>query len=182
MSYNRNKLIGYAMEAALLFCLLLIAGFFVSTLSFSSPILMPVWLWLVCLGFPYMLWVMMRIYRDRHHQGVIDFPTAWVLGIYIIFFASLPEGLVKYIYFHYLNPDYIATQMTQIADLFAKLARETQDPSVVEFSRMYAESAVPSSIQMVFQGIFNNLFFGAFGSAIAALCARRLKPKRLFSR
>lgn len=163
------------MEFGLILGIYFILKFALTVLS-SKIIILSIFSWILLVGIPFVIYSMLRYYRDRLNGGYIEFARAWNLGMLLIFFASLPEALSQFIYFEYINPTYIHDQVTQLSTALETLQNVQESPALGELINQYKETAIPAPIQMAFQGIFNNLFFGGLISLVVAAVVKRSKP------
>ena len=176
MPYSRNKLVYFAMEYGLLLSAYFAVKFFVSTLMLHSPMVFLVMAWILVIGIPIVIYWFMRLYRDRHCGGFISYGQAWVLGFYLVCFASLPEALVEYVYCQYISPDYIFNQITQMKTMLAAIPELKDSVQGQQLLEAYEAAATPTPIQAAFQGIYNNMVLGAITSVVLAAMVRRSKP------
>lgn len=175
MTDERNKPSHFAMEYGLILGAYFILKFAVTVLS-SKVIILSILSWILLIGIPFVIYWMLRRYRDRQNDGYIEFGRAWSLGLLLIFFASLPEALAQFAYFQYINPSYIHEQITQISTALDSLGDMKENPALTDLISKYKETAAPAPIQMAFQGIFNNLFFGSLITLAVAAIVKRSKP------
>ncbi|WP_455498846.1 DUF4199 domain-containing protein [Coprobacter sp.] len=174
----RKSIARYAMEYGVYFGLYLIVKFVLTTFSinnfvanFASEVLL--------IAIPFFLYFIMRHYK-KQDGGNVRFSQLWMFGIFLFFFASLLSGVVEYVYYRYINPTYIETQMAAVLDLIEKMT-QTQNSETLKMMREgLAKGGAPSPIEMVFQTIWANVFFGSLLSIIVALIvARKKKIKTL---
>ena len=92
----------------------------------------------------------------------------WMMGILLFFFASLISGLAQYIYYVYINPEYIKSQLSAAVTLLESL-NMTSDPSLLEAVKTGLEQGnIPSPMAVVIQQMWVNVFFGSLLSAVMA--------------
>ena len=96
------------------------------------------------------------------------FSQLWMMGILLFFFASLISGLAQYIYYVYINPEYIKSQLSAAVTLLESL-NMTSDPSLLEAVKTGLEQGnIPSPMAVVIQQMWVNVFFGSLLSAVMA--------------
>ena len=122
---------------------------------------------------PAVLYLLMRHYV-RRQGGAARFVVLWLLGIYIFFFASLINGLAQYIYFQYLDPDWIPAFVEQQLSVLETMG--AQSPQMAEMADT-ARAAIDNGasfepIDVVFMIIWSNVFCGSLLSIFVALFAR----------
>lgn len=175
MTVERNKLTHFAMEYGLILGAYFILKFAVTVMS-SKIMAFSILSWTLLVGIPFVLFWMLRKYRDGQNNGVLEFSRAWSLGMLLIFFASLPEALAQYAYFDFINPAYIHEQIAQVTSVLESLSEVKENTAVNELINNYKTATAPTPIQMAFQGIFNNLFFGGLISLAVAALVKRTAP------
>ncbi|MEG2181075.1 MAG: DUF4199 domain-containing protein [Bacteroidales bacterium] len=178
MTEERNKLNHFAMEYGLLLGAYFILKFGITVIS-SKILVLSILSWILLIGIPFVIYWMLRNFRDRQNAGVLEFGKAWSLSMLLIFFASLPEALAQYAYFQFINPAYIHEQISQITTALESLSDLKESPAMNELINNYKSAAAPSPIQMAFQGIFNNLFFGGLISLAIAAVVKRTAPTNI---
>lgn len=160
------------MEYGLILSAYFILKFGITVLS-SKFLFLSFLSWTLLIGIPFVLFWMLRKFRDQRNEGFIEFGKAWSISMLLIFFASLPEALAQYAYFQFINPAYIHDQISVITTQLESLAELKDSPAMNDLINNYKNAAAPSPIQMAFQGIFNNLFFGGIISLAIALIVKR---------
>lgn len=78
---------------------------------------------------PLVVFFMMRRFSNQNEGGSY-FSQLWMMGILLFFFASLISGLAQYIYYVYINPEYIKSQLSAAVTLLESL-NMTSDPSLL---------------------------------------------------
>lgn len=154
--------------------LLFIAKFFVSTYALRSSSANMVST-LMAIAIPILAFYMIRWFRDK--SGHNTFARIWLFGIYMFFFAALLSGAAEYVYYRYINPDYIQIQQQAIADMLGELSQKNSMPFLTTVQKALGESSTPSPIDMVFQGIWASAFLGSVYSLLLAAFMRS-KGKR----
>lgn len=172
MTEERNRITRFAMEYGLYLSAYFILKFGVTVMTMQAPFLAFI-SWVLLIGVPFVLFWMLRNFRDTCNDRHIDFSRAWSLSMLLIFFASLPEALTQYIYFQMINPSYIQDQITQLTQSLESISNDKSNALINDLITNYKNTDVPSAIQMAFQGIFNNLFFGGIVSLIVAAIVKR---------
>ena len=169
----KKSIARYAMEYGVYFGIYLIVKFALTTFSlnnfvanFVSEVLL--------IANPFILYYIMRHYK-KQDGGNVRFSQLWMFGIFLFFFASLLSGVAEYVYYRYINPTYIEMQMAAVLDLIEKMT-QAQDSEMLQVMRDgLAKGGAPSPIEMVFQTIWANVFFGSLLSIIIALIVSRKK-------
>lgn len=116
---------------------------------------------------PLVVFFMMRKFSNQNEGGSY-FSQLWMMGILLFFFASLISGLAQYIYYVYINPEYIKSQLSAAVTLLESL-NMTSDPSLLEAVKTGLEQGnIPSPMAVVIQQMWVNVFFGSLLSAVMA--------------
>ena len=111
--------------------------------------------------------------------GKVSFSSAWSFGVLLFFFASLIEALPQYVFFSYIaSPEYMAGLTEQATLLVEKmgLVMSMEDEVINQIANL-------SPIQLTFQGIFANVFYGIILSipVAALLCRGAIPPEYMNS-
>lgn len=174
----KKSIARYAMEYGVYFGLYLILKFVFTTFgirnfmaSFVSEFLF--------LGMPFVLYFIMKHYK-KQEGGDVRFSQLWMFGIFLFFFASLLSGIAEYIYYRYINPSYIEAQMTAVLDLIESMTQLKNSETLKIMREGLAKGGAPSPIEMVFQTIWANVFFGSLLSVIvSSIVSRKKKIKTI---
>ncbi|MEG1573517.1 MAG: DUF4199 domain-containing protein [Bacteroidales bacterium] len=160
----------YAMEYGTYMGLFFIVKFFIMTyaLRYSSANMLST---VMIIGIPVLAFYMIKWFRDK--SGNVTFARIWLFGIYMFFFASLLSGVMEYVYYRYMNPDYIQMQQQAIADMLGQLSQQNNVPMFATIQKALSKSEIPAPIDMVFQGIWGTVFLGSMFSLLLAIFMRR---------
>lgn len=171
MGQNSNKnLIQYAMEYGSYLGLMLIFKFVLASFSTTSSI-SNILASILIIAVPVMAFYFMRMFRDR--SKIYTYGKLCLFGIYMYFFSALLSGIFEYIYYQYLNPDYLYAQQEALKLLVEELAKVDTSQTMSEFQSSYAAVAPTTAIQFVFQGIWGLFMLGSIYSLILALILRK---------
>lgn len=168
MSENteRKTLLLYGMEWGAWFGLYLVLRFICSVLGVNSPILNIVAM-AMFIGTPIVLYYILLHYH-KQHNCISGFSLLWMTGIMLFFFASLICCIPEYIFYQYINPDYIADAMVQSVNLIADAGVLDNDEVLSQMRQMLEDGNVPTAWQMSMSSFWSNLFFGSLLSAVVA--------------
>ncbi len=175
MTGRDKNIMQAAMEAGAFMGVFFIIKFIFTVLSLYSP-LSGMLSSFMMLAIPLMLYYLMRrYYRDG---GISSFSQLWLLGILLFFFASLISGLAQYIYYVYINPDYIRMQF-EMAGEAMKLIEEMNSLSastLEPYKQVMAQGDIPAPMSFVMTQMWVNVFFGSVLSMVmAAACSYYFK-------
>lgn len=172
MIEENNRLVRFAMQYGLILTAFFILKFVISVFSIQQPLFGLVgWIMIMCI--PLILFAMLRYYREQYSFHKISYRQAWSLSMLLLFFASLPEALVQYGYFQFINPDYISDSLNTVISTLENMPELKDNNIANNLIDTYKQTDTPSAIQMAFQTIFNNLFFGGFLSFILAALVKK---------
>ena len=154
------------MEAGAYMGLYFVVKFIFAVLSLNYPFCNVVST-IMLLFVPLVVFFMMRRFSNQNEGGSY-FSQLWMMGILLFFFASLISGLAQYIYYVYINPEYIKSQLSAAVTLLESL-NMTSDPSLLEAVKTGLEQGnIPSPMAVVIQQMWVNVFFGSLLSAVMA--------------
>ncbi|HIX27488.1 MAG TPA: DUF4199 domain-containing protein [Candidatus Barnesiella excrementigallinarum] len=119
---------------------------------------------------------------NKYHTQIGEscyFSQLWMMGIFLFFFTSLISSLAQYIYYVYINPDYIKLQFQSAVELMDAWGVMANDPSLLESVKEGLDKGnVPSPMSVVLERIWVNLFFGSLlSAAVAGLVRMRFNSK-----
>ena len=174
MDNEKSKVMHFAMEYGLFLGIYFIFKFIISVAS-PGMLLLSSLSWAMTVGIPFVIFWMLKKYRDNYNEGFIEYGKAWSLAFFLLFFASLPEALAQFIYFQWINPTYIAEQFSNIMTAVEEVNNVKSSPFIEELLTAYSNSKTPTAIQMAVQGIFYNILLGSIISLVIAAFVKR-KP------
>lgn len=169
MRENKSLLIKTSMTFGLSMGLYWLFKYIFFIWGFSSPMMGPIY-WGLTLAVPFIAFRFTKQYRFVA-GGKIGFFHAWQFGTLLYLFASLIVSLGHYIFYRYMAPpDLISNIVTQTIDT---LKQAQVDIKAIES----LESMHITPIQMTIQGIFSNVFYGIILSIpVAILVAHKQDP------
>lgn len=126
---TQKGIVQFAMEAGAYMGLYFVVKFIFAVLSLNYPFCNVVST-IMLLFVPLVVFFMMRKFSNQNEGGSY-FSQLWMMGILLFFFASLISGLAQYIYYVYINPEYIKSQLSAAVTLLESL-NMTSDPSLLE--------------------------------------------------
>ena len=163
---TQKGIVQFAMEAGAYMGLYFVVKFIFAVLSLNYPFCNVVST-IMLLFVPLVVFFMMRRFSNQNEGGSY-FSQLWMMGILLFFFASLISGLAQYIYYVYINPEYIKSQLSAAVTLLESL-NMTSDPSLLEAVKTGLEQGnIPSPMAVVIQQMWVNVFFGSLLSAVMA--------------
>lgn len=158
-----------AMEYGIYLGVFFIVKFVITTLSVYIPALSIISL-IMTVAIPFLLYKFMMMYAD-HYYGSLSFIQYWLFGILLFFFASLICGVVNYIYYQYVNPDFLNVQISALMNQLNSV-ESLKNTGFSDFFRETLEkNGTPTAIQMTIQTIWSTVFWGALLSVVIGLIA-----------
>lgn len=172
---ERKSLLAYGMEGGLWLGLYLVLRFICSVAGSFSPIFDALAL-MMFVGTPFVLYYIMLRYH-RNNGFVSGFSLLWMMGIMLFFFASLICAVPEFIFYQYIDPDYIANAMTQSLKLIEDMGLMKDDEAYNQMRQLIEQGTAPTAIQMIMSSMWSNVFFGSLLSIVVAPFVTRKKYK-----
>ena len=124
-------------------------------------------------GTPFVLYALLRkCYRDDN--GFTEYSGLWMTGILICIYGALITGLVTFLVFHFLRPDYFYELLQQMI----KIYNSSTEPDMVEMTKILkgivANGNVPRPIEVVFTNFWLVSFAGSIMSAIVSFVVKKV--------
>lgn len=163
---ERKSLLMYSMEGGAWLGIYLVLRFVCSVAGTLSPLFDGLALVLL-VGTPFVLYYIMLRYH-RQNGYISGFSLLWMMGIMLFFFASLISAIPEYVYYQYINPDFIANAMSESIELIEQLGLMENDATYRQMQELVAEGTTPSSLQMIMSSMWSNVFFGSLLSIVVA--------------
>lgn len=151
---TQKGIVQFAMEAGAYMGLYFVVKFIFAVLSLNYPFCNVVST-IMLLFVPLVVFFMMRRFSNQNEEGIY-FSQLWMMGILLFFFASLISGLAQYIYYVYINPEYIKSQLSAAVTLLEAVKTGLE------------QGNIPSPMAVVIQQMWVNVFFGSLLSAVMA--------------
>lgn len=162
----------YAMEYGTYLGLFFIIKFIINVLFLKLPFL-SILMVLMLIAIPVISYYFIRRFCDN--LPVRSVARIWLFGIYMFFFASLLCGAVEYVYYRYINPDFLYQQQQMLEEMLNTMYVQKGGAIFDNMRETLSENGVQTPIDAVFGGIWSTVFFGSLYSLILALFMR--KPK-----
>ncbi len=163
---TRKSLLRYSMEGGVWLGLYLAIRFVFTVMSLYST-LSNILALALFVGTPFVLYrIMMRYHRDCGYTSF--FSLQWMLGIMLFFFASLISCIPEYVFYEYINPQYVSEVLDRTFVMLDEMGMLQESTSLAEMRTALAEVGSPSAAEMVLQSIWSNVFFGSLLSIVVA--------------
>lgn len=140
-------------------------------LNFCITISGIAWLSFLQLGIyvlvPYLLYLFMRKFRDEVRDGHVGYFAAINYSVQLFFYASLLSSFVKYVYFKFVNKNFLSDLFEQSKQLMVQLNMPVTD-QILDATRVLM---TPSN--MVLQYLWMDVFLGVMLALVVALFVKR---------
>lgn len=163
----RKSLLRYSMEGGVWLGLYMVVRFAFTVLSSYSPVASIVALCLFA-GTPVVLYYLMAHYC-RTNGPVVFFSLLWMMGIMLFFFASLICSIPEYVFYRFIDPQYITNLFDQAFAILKENDLLGGTVTLDDLRKVLDEGGAPSPMQMILQSIWSNVFFGSLLSMVVAL-------------
>lgn len=127
-------------------------------------------------GTPFVLYRIMLVYH-RNNGYISFFSLLWMMGIMLFFFASLISCIPEYIFYEFINPEYVTELFSNTFVMLDEMNLLEGNASVESLRKALDEGGAPDSMQMILQSIWSNVFFGSLLSMVVAPFVLRKKRK-----
>ena len=108
-------------------------------------------------------------YRDTECEGFITYRKAFLLILLTFFFAAIISSVVKYVYFRFINPDYLDQMFEETMKVLRSMKFTTDDAMIEQIKRMLK----PASYTLVY--IWTNVIMGLVVGLIMAAFIKKEK-------
>lgn len=170
--FRLKNITQYAMEygtyLGLFFIIKFTVNIFILRLPFLSIIMV-----LMLIAVPVISYYLIRRFCDIMPNRTVA--RIWLFGIYMFFFASLLSGAAEYVYYSYINPDFLYQQQHLLEGMLNTMYEQKGGEIFDSMRTTLAESGVQSPIEAVFSGIWGTVFFGSLYSLLLALFMRKTR-------
>lgn len=130
------------------------------------------------LGVPVIGYVFVRRFRMHHCNNAIGFGHAFLFTAFMYLFASMLVAVVHYVYFRYIDGGFVFdTYQGLITQLKATASSELM-PTVEQFQEAFNLLAGMTPLEMTFNLVWNNLFWGMLLALPTALLVMRKEKKQ----
>lgn len=137
--------------------------------TFKSPIVnfLTYFIMFICI---YLTYRITCKYRDEHNNGELSYGKGWSFIVLLYFFAAIISSVVKYVYFQFINPDYLAELLNQTLLILEELPISEEEINVNE-----SLETILSPINYSLQYLWINTMLGALLGLIMAAFTKKEK-------
>ena len=172
--FRLKSITQYAMEYGTYLGLFFIVKFIVNVFLLRFPALSIVMV-LMLIAVPVISYYFVRRFCDV--LPVRSIARIWLFGIYLFFFAALLSGAAEYVYYRYINPDFLYQQQHLLEGMLSAMNEQKGGEIFDNMRTTLQEGGVQSPIEAVFSGIWGTVFFGSLYSLLLALFMRKPQNK-----
>lgn len=108
-------------------------------------------------------------FRDKECEGAITYGKAFLYILFTFFYAALISSIVKYIYFQFINPAYLANMFQESMKMMEKLKFPVTDDSSSQMESML------KPVNYSFLYIWMNIIMGTLVGLIMAAFVKKEK-------
>lgn len=127
------------------------------------------------IGVPFLGYIFAKKFRERHCDGSITFSRAFLFTTFMYMFASLFVAVVHYIYFRYIDGGFVFEAYRSILNQFKETAGTELTTSLNQFEEAIDLLSGLTPLEMTFQLISQNMFYGMLMAIPTALIVMRKK-------
>jgi hypothetical protein len=153
----KNNKMQHAMYAAAILGVYLLIKFYITI--YAQVVFLGM---VLTLFVPYLVFMFQKKYRDGLLQGKITYSDAFTYGIYLFFFASLILGLGQFVFYNFINPEYLINTYNAAIDMMRQIGM----PEAIIDEAIVQGPFEP--ISFVLQAILLNSVLGLLISAVTA--------------
>ncbi|MGL5979978.1 MAG: DUF4199 domain-containing protein [Phocaeicola sp.] len=123
---------------------------------------------------PFVAYRLVNSYRKNFCENNIPFSHAFLFTNSVFFYASLLSAVAHYIYFRYMDNGFLIEQYTTSLDtLKTTMVDPEVQQSILRMEEAFQQLSALTPIEMTFQLISQNIFFGLLTALILALIVMR---------
>lgn len=164
MEIQQSKVYNAAMWHGLILAIYLIIRFFFIVSSANSLILNILTIFLT-IGIPFVAYYLGKDIKKKSNEE-LTYRNFYSHGFFMFFFASLILAAVEYVYYGFINTEFITEQYNTLLQNIEILKQTMPDASQLE--EMVNNSPIPTASQMAMQNVWMYSFAGIIISLINA--------------
>lgn len=145
-------------------------------LGFSIPFLQLLFV-LPTLFVPILGYIYVRKFRNTYCNGELSFFRAFVFTLYMYLFATLLVAVAHYIYFRFLDHGFLANAYLQQLENVKSAAQGEMATSIDQLIQAFDAISSLTPLQLTFQLIFQNIFYGILLAIPTGLVAMKHKKQ-----
>ena len=164
MEIQQSKVYNAAMWHGLILAIDLVIRFFFMVSSANSTILNLLFIF-ITIGVPFVAYYLGKDFKKKTNEE-LTYRNFYSHGFFMFFFASLILAAVEYVYYGFINTEFITEQYNTLLQNIEILKQTMPDASQIE--EIVNESPIPTASQMAMQNVWMYSFAGIIISLINA--------------
>ena len=164
MEIQQSKVYNAAMWHGLILAIYLVIRFFFMVSSADSTILNLLFIF-ITIGVPFVAYYLSKDFKKKTDEE-LTYRNFYSHGFFMFFFASLILAAVEYVYYDFINTEFITEQYNTLLQNIEILKQTMPDASQIE--EIVNESPIPTASQMAMQNVWMYSFIGIIISLINA--------------
>ena len=161
---QQSKVYNAAMWHGLILAIYLVIRFFFMVSSANSTILNLLFIF-ITIGVPFVAYYLGKDLKKKTDEE-LTYRNFYSHGFFMFFFASLILAAVEYVYYGFINTEFITEQYNTLLQNIEILKQTMPDASQIE--EIVNESPIPTASQMAMQNVWMYSFAGIIISLINA--------------
>lgn len=161
---QQSKVYNAAMWHGLILAIYLVIRFFFMVSSANSTILNLLFIF-ITIGVPFVAYYLGKDFKKKTDEE-LTYRNFYSHGFFMFFFASLILAAVEYVYYGFINTEFITEQYNTLLQNIEIIKQTMPDASQIE--EIVNESPIPTASQMAMQNVWMYSFAGIIISLINA--------------
>ena len=166
----------YAMRFGTYMGLFWIFKFIFLPIGFSIPLLQLLFI-LMTLFVPVLGYIYVRKFRNTYCNGELSFFRAFLFTLYMYLLATLLVAVAHYVYFRFLDHGFLASAYLQQLENVKSAAQGEMVTSIDQLIQAFDTISSLTPLQLTFQLIFQNIFYGILLAIPTGLVAMKQKKQ-----
>ena len=164
MEIQQSKVYNAAMWHGLILAIYLVIRFFFMVSSANSTILNLLFIF-ITIGVPFVAYYLGKDFKKKTDEE-LTYRNFYSHGFFMFFFASLILAAVEYVYYGFINTEFITEQYNTLLQNI-EIIKQTM-PDATQLEEIVNESPIPTASQMAMQNVWMYSFVGIIISLINA--------------
>jgi hypothetical protein len=122
----------------------------------------------------FVLFIGSKNWRDNLNGGWMSYGEAFKSGFFIVLISAIIGVLYNYVFFNFIDPEFIANQMLQAEERMLEAKPDISDEDLAKAMEISAKFT--SSTMLAIMGLVMSLLFGTILSAIVAIFVKKEDP------
>ena len=176
MAEKKENIITHSMYSGLILGGLLVVRDFLSLAVFNNSTFMMLLLSIFGLVIPFFcIFHFTKKFDKEVLKGTISYVNALSYGFYMFFFAAMIVALFSFVYFQYIDPDYLAQQ----GDIFIHFLKQLNlsEETIKRYEDLLANTNTPTAANAAINGLWSFTFLGFIICLFTSLFFRKRERK-----